>query len=363
MNCAPNADGLKRAELLSFSRAELADQFAEWSIARGHATTVWRALHRDGVADLADIAGLPPAAQATLVERGRIDRLTVVRETISDDGQTRKYLLGLGDRRQIETVLMLAGRRATVCVSSQVGCALGCVFCATGQMGFERNLTAGEIVAQVHFARRELQRWAADDECETPPKLTNVVLMGMGEPLLNYDAVMTALENLCDPGGLAIGFKQATVSTVGVVPGIRRFTAERRPYSLAVSLHGATQAKRLELLPAAKTWPLDELLDACREYSRTLRRRIFLEWTVIEGANSAREQAAELVRLLAGLDVQVNLIPLNPTTGYDGAPAARGELDAFRETLQTAKIPVSIRQRRGIEIAAGCGQLAAAALS
>jgi 23S rRNA (adenine2503-C2)-methyltransferase len=356
MNCEP-----ERVDVLSLGRAELAEQLAAWGIARGHAATVWRALHRDGVVDLADIAGLPPAAQATLLNHGRIEQLSVLKETAADDGQTRKYLLGLGDGRQIETVLMLAGRRATVCVSSQVGCALGCVFCATGQMGFERNLTAGEIVAQAYFAHRELRRWAADDKGEAPARLTNVVLMGMGEPLLNYDAVMTALENLCDPGGLAIGFKQATVSTVGVVPGIRRLTAERRPYSLAVSLHGATQAKRLELLPAAKIWPLDELLDACREYSCTLGRRIFLEWTVIEGANSARDQAAELVRLLDGLDVQVNLIPLNPTTGYDGTPSARTELDAFRAALQAAGIPVSIRQRRGIEIAAGCGQLAASA--
>lgn len=253
---------------------------------------------------------------------------------------------------------MLNGARATVCLSSQAGCALGCVFCATGQAGFERNLTAGEIVAQAYFARRQLLECPKSAPGEVSAKLTNVVVMGMGEPLLNYDAVMTALANLCDPGGLAIGFKQATLSTVGVVPGIRRLTAERRPYSLAVSLHAASQERRAELLPAARTWPLDELLDACCEYAAVLGRRIFIEWTVIDGANDSTAEAGKLVGLLEGLPVQVNLIPLNPTAGYDGSPGQTVALDGFRETLQAAAIPVSIRRRRGIEIAAGCGQLA-----
>ncbi|MGC3969764.1 MAG: radical SAM protein [Pirellulales bacterium] len=244
------SSGPEPADLLSLGRAELAEQLAAWNIARGHAPALWRALHRDGVRTLDEVVDLLAAARRRLAEVARIEQLAVARQTVSDDGATRKYLLTLRDGRQIETVLMSAGRRATVCVSSQAGCALGCVFCATGQMGFDRNLTAGEIVAQVYFARRELSRMTAESVSgdDAPSRITNVVLMGMGEPLLNYDAVMTALENLCDSSGPAIGYKQVTLSTVGVVPGIRRLTIERRPYSLAVSLHGASQAKRLELL-------------------------------------------------------------------------------------------------------------------
>lgn len=347
-----------RVDLLDLDAQSLAEQLARWNVATAHAGRLRRYLYREGVRDFAAMHDLPPRVRERLEESATLTSLTVDRESYADDGLTHKYLLRLHDGRQVETVLMRTGERTTVCVSSQAGCALGCVFCATGQAGFDRNLTAGEIAGQVLFARQVQRDARALRNDGTPDDVSNIVVMGMGEPLLNYDAVMTALDNLCDPGGLAIGFKQATISTVGVVPGILRIIDERRPYSLAVSLHGATQTDRLRLLPVARTWSIEELIDACRSYARTLRRKVFFEWTVIAGENDGAEHAATLAELLQGIPAQVNLIPLNPTTGYDGLAAADAAVAQFREALQAAGVKVSIRRRRGVEISAGCGQLA-----
>jgi 23S rRNA (adenine2503-C2)-methyltransferase len=227
-------------------------------------------------------------------------------------------------------------------------------------MGFARNLAAGEIVAQaLYLARvlREMADAATTRAGQRHESLRNIVLMGMGEPLLNYDAVLRAMEILRDPGGLAIGAKQITLSTVGVVPGIIRLADEARPCSLAVSLHAATQAERAALVPAARTWPLDVLLDACRYYTARLGRRIFFEWTLIEARNDSARHAHALARLVRGIPAQINLIPLNPTAGYSGQPGNFEATDRFRSILREYGLPVSIRQRRGIEIAAGCGQL------
>ncbi|MES1194956.1 MAG: 23S rRNA (adenine(2503)-C(2))-methyltransferase RlmN, partial [Opitutus sp.] len=241
------------------------------------------------------------------------------------------------------------------CISSQAGCAMGCVFCATGQMGFARHLTAGEIVAQALHVDRVLRAGGAGE------RLRNIVLMGMGEPLHNYDAVMTAAEILCDSAGLSLGTKQVTLSTVGVVPGIIRLADEGRPINLAVSLHGATQAERAALVPVAKKWPLDELMAACRYFIARQQRRIFYEWTLIEGKNDSADNAHAVGRLLQGQNAQVNLIPLNPTAGYGGAPTHQDAARRFQHILREYQLPSTIRQRRGIDIAAGCGQLAATA--
>ena len=338
-------------DLYDLSRARLAERLAGWGYADYYAGLVWSGLYRDLAATPEGIAGLRPA----LAERLAAERIGVlpVRATIdSADGHTRKYLLGLSDGAAIETVLMYFRGRATVCVSTQVGCAMGCVFCATGQMGFRRHLSAGEIVAQVVHAERELRRRG-----ET---LRNVVLMGMGEPLHNYEASLAALDTVMDQRGLAIGPRFITLSTVGVVPGIRRLTAERRPVRLAVSLHGATDEERARLVPPARRWPLSELMAACRDYTTTLGRRIFFEWTLIDGQNDGPAQAQALGRLLAGMDAHVNLIPLNPTLGYDGRPTAGAAARAFQAVLAEYGLPSTVRQRRGIDVAAGCGQLAAA---
>lgn len=228
---------------------------------------------------------------------------------------------------------------------------MGCVFCATGQMGFRRHLTAGEIVGQVLFARD------AAEAQENARRLRNIVMMGMGEPLHNFDAMMTAIRILTHDTGLAIGPRYITVSTVGLVPGIRRLADENCGVNLAVSLHGAADAERNDLVPIGRRWPLEELIEACRYFIETCNRRIFFEWTLIAGKNDTEEQAHNLGRLLRGLAAHVNLIPLNPTGAYGGAPSQRAAIARFKAVLETYGIPSTVRQRRGIDIDAGCGQL------
>ena len=229
---------------------------------------------------------------------------------------------------------------------------MGCVFCATGQMGFVRHLRPGEIVAQVLHAQRELRARGESG-------LRNLVLMGMGEPLHNYDSVMTALEIICDPRGINLTPRRVSISTVGVVPGILRMAEENRPYNLAVSLHGASEAERSALVPASRRWSLAELIVACRLYSEKTGRKIFFEWTLIAGANDSIETAVRLAALLTGLPAHVNLIPLNPTNGFAGSATQAEAATRFSQTLQAAGFPTTIRQRRGIDVAAGCGQLRA----
>lgn len=424
-----------RLDLHDLTREELRLQFVRWGFSPVHAARLWAYLYLELAEDFSSMPELPAKVLARLETEARIGVLPTALETDSSDGFTRKYLLALPDAERIETVLMRFTGRVTACISSQVGCAMGCVFCATGQMGYTRHLTPGEIVAQaVHVARalRHLpppKTFSAepvpDDSaiasaspkppdpptspapCASPashalPKplvshispassastvpttsvagnaspsgkrhvlhdtsperrLRNIVLMGMGEPLHNYEAVMHAIDILRDPNGLALAAERITLSTVGVVPGILRLAQERRPLHLAVSLHAATQAERAALVPAARKWPLDELMAACRTYSETTGRRIFYEWTLIEGKNDTPEQARAVGTLLRGLPAQVNLIPLNPTAGYDGVPTHTAAAKAFQRILADEfSLPSTVRQRRGIDIAAGCGQLAVA---
>jgi 23S rRNA (adenine2503-C2)-methyltransferase len=344
--------------LYDLTREQLRLQLVRWELNPVHVARLWNYLYIELAASLDAMPELPPKLRARLAAETQLGVLPTALETASSDGFTHKYLLALHDAEKIETVLMRFTGRVTACVSSQVGCAMGCVFCATGQMGYTRHLSPGEIVAQaVHVARA--LRTARD-----PQRLRNIVLMGMGEPLHNYDAVMTAIDILRDETGLALGAERITLSTVGVVPGILRLATEKRPLHLAVSLHAATQAERAALVPAAKKWPLDELMAACRTYSETTGRRIFYEWTLIEGKNDSEAHARAVGELLRGLSAQVNLIPLNPTSGYAGAPTRSEAAKRFQKILaEEFQLPSTVRQRRGIDIAAGCGQLAVAEAS
>lgn len=232
---------------------------------------------------------------------------------------------------------------------------MGCVFCATGQMGFARHLTPGEIVGQLLFCQRELQLEGQ--------QLRNVVFMGMGEPLHNFDPVMKAIDIMTDDRGMGLGERHITLSTVGLPAGIRRLAHDTRPINLAVSLHGATDQARQALVPPAHKWPLSELLDACRFYIEQRQRRIFFEWALIDRQNDTPEAAHELGRLLHGMAAHINVIPLNPTAGFTGRPSDLSRVKGFQAILRQYGLPSTVRQRRGIDIAAGCGQLASEKLT
>ncbi|ATB36435.1 23S rRNA (adenine(2503)-C(2))-methyltransferase RlmN [Cystobacter fuscus] len=350
MDASPAA--LPLVNLYDLPRAALGELLGHWGYSAHYRDLLWTALYRQQVESFDALTGLKPELVATLRERTLLERPTTHHEVFSSDGYTRKLLLRLRDGQTVETVLMRFKGRATVCLSTQAGCAMGCVFCATGQMGFVRHLSPGEIIGQVLHVTRLLR--------ETNETLRNVVLMGMGEPLHNYEGTLAAVDILVDALGLALGPRFITLSTVGVVPGIRRLADEDRPVQLAVSLHGATDAERGALVPAARKWSLAELMDACRYYTHKRKRRIFYEWALISGRNDTPEQAHALGTLLEGMDAHVNLIPLNPTVGYAEQPSGPDSVRAFQDILAGYGLPSTVRQRRGIDIDAGCGQLKAA---
>jgi 23S rRNA (adenine2503-C2)-methyltransferase len=310
---------------------------------------VWTWLYRHYAADFDSMTNLPAALRERLSSVARLDILKPVDELKSSDGQTKKVLFALPDGQLVETVRMDYDQRHTLCISTQAGCAMGCVFCATGQMGFFRHLTDGEIVAQVaHFAR-EL---AAEDA-----RVTNIVLMGMGEPLHNYEYTMAAIDRLTDSDGFNLGARRITLSTVGLVPAIRRFADEERQVGLAVSLHAATDDERDRLIPVNRRWKIGEVMHAIEYYVEKTGRQVTIEWALIAGENDTAEQAHRLGDLLNGRLVHVNLIPLNPTAGYGGAPSSRTRVAAFQEVLAGYGVSSTVRVRRGIDIQAGCGQL------
>ncbi|MGB7537361.1 MAG: 23S rRNA (adenine(2503)-C(2))-methyltransferase RlmN [Anaerolineales bacterium] len=314
-------------------------------------------LYRGLVDDPERMTDLPAGLRAELGRAFTFQPLELERQVVSTDKQTRKFLFRLPDGAPVETVLMLYERRRTACISTQSGCAVGCAFCATGQMGFRRSLTGGEIAAQV-FSLARMRQIDGDS-------LTNVVLMGMGEPFLNYDAVWSAIQLLSAEEGFGFGARRMTVSTVGIIPGIGRFTKAHSQVNLAISLHAADDDLRSRLIPINRTYPLADLFAACDEYIRETNRRISLEWALIEGVNDSAAQAHHLAdRIRKSLQkplVHVNLIPLNPTRKYKGAPSQAARIESFRVVLAAEGLACTIRLARGVDIAAGCGQLAGAA--
>ncbi|MCI3948646.1 MAG: rlmN [Acidimicrobiales bacterium] len=305
----------------------------------------WDGLHRRGL-DPEDITELPAALRARLAAAFPA-ALEPAAESVADAGETVKWLWRLGDGALVETVLMATGDRATACVSSQAGCAMACGFCATGQAGFERNLSEGEIVEQVVRARRRAGA----------RHLSNVVFMGMGEPLANYDRVVAAVRRMT--GDLGLSARGVTVSTVGVVPGIRRLAGEGLPVTLAVSLHAANDALRDELVPLNRRYPLDVLMAACAEHRAATGRRLSFEWALMDGVNDRPSDAVELAARARPLGAHVNLIPLNPTPGWPmpGTPATG--VRAFRDRHRSPGVNVTVRRTRGTERDAACGQLRA----
>jgi len=427
--------------LLDLTHAELADLLAGWGQPRFRADQVWDWLYRKLATDPAGMTNLPAALRDRLAAETTIDPLTRVHEQRSADGQTIKWLFRLPDGNTIETVLMFyddtgasSRPRRTVCISSQAGCAMGCVFCATGQAGLARNLSAGEIVAQALYAARWLRDPLQDltglqfqdltglqfqdltglqfqdltglqfqdltglqfqdltglqfqdltglqfqdltglqfqdltglqfqdltglqRPVRSDDRLTNVVVMGMGEPLANYERAWQALRTINDPAGFNLGARHITLSTVGLPQGIRRMAGEPLQINLAVSLHAPNDALREKLVPVNSRYPIAELLAAVRDYIGRTNRRVTFEYALMAGINDMPALAYELAALLAGLLCHVNLIPLNPVAESPFQPATPHHAAAFQAILEQGGIPTTMRTRRGIDIDAGCGQL------
>jgi 23S rRNA (adenine2503-C2)-methyltransferase len=333
-------------DLLSLTPARAAETLAAWLKERGEPAYRLRQivprLWQRPIASWQDASDLPAPLRAALEDAFPLPRLACAAHQVSQDG-TEKFLWRLADGEAIESVLIPEGKRRTLCISSQVGCALGCVFCATGRMGWRRDLTAGEIAGQV----REVVLLG---EARRP---TNVVFMGMGEPLLNWEAVDTALTILNQPDGCGIGARHITLSTVGILPNLARFAARPEQFRLALSLHAATHPARLALMPIEKKYPLPEVLQALRQF----RRRVTLEYVLIGGKNDSLEAADALAKIAGPLAAHVNLLPLHPGGAPDLAPSPHAQMLAFERRLRERGIEAVLRRSRGLDISAACGQL------
>jgi 23S rRNA (adenine2503-C2)-methyltransferase len=312
-----------------------------------HARQLFRWIYRRGVVDFDRMTDLSRTLRTHLQGRFSLTTPRVVSDLHSADG-TRKFLLELGDSRRIEAVFIPDTPSMTFCISTQVGCAMACAFCLTGQMGLARHLTAGEIAGQVRVLA------AATGLLDRP---FNIVLMGMGEPLHNYDSTMKALRILHAEHGLAVSPRRITLSTVGIVPALERLAHEPLMPNLAVSLHATTDEQRTRLVPPNRKYPLDDILDACRRFPLKRRNRITFEYVLLDGVNDTPEDARRLVRLLSGLKAKVNLIPLNPAAGIPFDRPSDARVDRFAQILADRHLTVSVRKSRGQDIRAACGQL------
>ena len=338
-----------KTNLLDLGYADLVDLVVRWGEPRFRATQIWRWLYNTLTDDPDEMVNLPMPLRERLSGETCISRLAVVSRVMDEEDLTQKVLFQASDGHTFEAVLMRYSSRNTVCVSSQLGCPVGCTFCATGQRPYVRDLSTGEITSQVlHFAR-ELS--------EENAHVTNVVFMGMGEPLLNLGAVWRAILNLNDREGLALGARRFTISTVGVVPGIERMARESLAVGMAVSLHAPDDALRDQLVPMNRRYPLAPLLQAVRLYIERSGRRVTFEYALIRGVNDADEHARKTIDLLGGLRCHVNLIPINPTAQCPYEPADRERVLRFQEILVQGRVQTTVRLRRGAQIEAGCGQL------
>jgi 23S rRNA (adenine2503-C2)-methyltransferase len=335
-----------KGDLLNLTPTAAGELLKQWLIE--HAEPAYRVrqilprLWQRPVARWQDATDLPALLRASLEQEFPLPRLTLRTHQHSADG-TQKFLWALADGEAIESVLIPEGKRRTLCISSQAGCALGCIFCATGRMGFRRNLSAGEIAGQV----RELV--LRDPEL----KPTNIVFMGMGEPLLNWDAVDTTLTILNDPAGFGIGARHITISTVGILPKLAEFARRPEQFRLAVSLHAPAPELRRALMPIERKYALPELMEALKQF----RRRVTLEYVLIGGKNDSLEVADQLATLARPLEALVNLLPLHPGGAPELTPSTRAQMLAFERRLKERGVEAVLRRSRGLDISAACGQL------
>ncbi len=354
----PAADA--RPNLIGMSRADMAAALAEMGEPRFRADQLFQWVYNRGVTDFDAMTNMAKPLRAALAVRFTIIRPTVARDLDSIDG-THKWLIRLDDGNEVETVHIPEEDRGTLCVSSQVGCTLSCKFCHTGTQRLVRNLGPGEIVGQIMLARDHLGEWpTAEQRTIYERQLSNIVMMGMGEPLYNYDNVAAALKIVMDGEGIAISRRRITLSTAGVVPMIRR-CGEELGVGLAVSLHAVRDELRDEIVPLNRKYPIAELLAACRDYPGARNsRRITFEYVMLKGVNDSEADARELVRLIAGIPAKINLIPFNP---WPGAPFERSSdeaIERFAEIVRNAGYPSPVRTPRGEDIMAACGQLKSA---
>ncbi len=339
----------------SLTQPQLEATLTGWGEPRFRVAQVWRRAYHDLASSFDEMTELPAALRSRMAATYALRTFEVVATIESAETTTHKALWRLPDGMTVETVLMIypktaRGRaRSTICVSSQAGCAMGCVFCATGQQGFLRHMETAEIVEQI-VAFSALAR-------DRGSPVTNVVFMGMGEPLHNYDNVIAAVRRINDSDSLALGARRITISTVGLVPGILRLAGENLQVGLAVSLHAPDDALRAELVPAAKRYTIGDILDACREYQRQTGRRVTFEYCLIAGVNDEPEQGRALAGRIRDLGAHVNLIPVNPTGNGEIQRPSRNRVVAFQRAVQAAGVACTVRVEKGIEIAAGCGQL------
>ena len=341
----------ERLNLLDFGRPQLEALLETWGERRFRARQLMTWIHRRGVADFEQMTDIGKGLRARLAARAEVRPPVVKLEQRAADG-TRKWLLTLSCGNAVETVFIPEGQRGTLCVSSQVGCSLNCRFCATATQGFNRNLTAGEIIGQLWVAQRRLAESYGDQRA-----ITNVVLMGMGEPLMNFDNVMVAVGLMNNDLGYGIGKRRVTLSTAGLVPGIERL-GEHTDISLAISLHAPNNALRDVLVPLNRKYPIEQLIAACRRYlGNTPHRRITVEYVMLDGVNDSLAHARELTQICRQLPCKVNLIPFNVFPGTDYRRSADAVIDRFHGHLLKQGLTVTTRKTRGDDIEAACGQL------
>ena len=343
----------KPLELMGSTREELAEHLVSMGEKPYRARQVYQAIYRRRALSLDEMTELPKGLRSSLADSWEVTRTKIDTVFLSSDG-TRRYLLRLHDGQEVESVFIPEPHRDTICISSQVGCPLACEFCVTGILGLKRNLTAGEIVSQVVIALN--QAYPGKSEI---PHGTNIVMMGMGEPLLNYDNVMKAVRLIASPEGLNIAPRRITLSTAGIVPRIYNLAREKVRPGLAISLTAATDELRDQLLPINRKYPLAELMKACRGYPLGPRERLTFEYVMLDGINDREQDARRLVKLLSGIKAKVNLIGHNPAPELPFAATPPERIAAFQQALTGHGLPAFIRRPRGQDVSAACGQLAA----